>query len=353
MTTSDNESQPPDPAPPGSSADAETISTPTPDSPTATEESQPTEATAPAKQNGKRQRWFGIRTDIPTWASVLAGICCIASVALLWWFVTWGEAESRVVGPTQLPSPAETWRGVEDVSDSETQLWLVGNTLVSLRRLVIGFLLAVAVGVPIGVLAGCFPLVRSLVSPLVLFGRNVPIAALIPLMYALVGTGEGQKYAFIFVACLAFIVADTIDAISEVAQRYIDTAMTLGASRFQIVMKVLVPLAMPMVFNSLRVMFGLAFGYIMLVESIHDAGEIGGLGSMVNTAQRQGLRHIPIIVILTIPFVAWLIDQCLFVFQCWVFRWKYAEEAERSWSYRLAKQVVKIFWNPARKQAAA
>ena len=321
--------------------------------PPAAESAGPDPVAVPVGQTsvGTRAKWLGIRTEIPAWAAILAGTLCLASVAGLWFVVTWGEAESRIIGPTQMPSIAETWEGVSDVTDPKSSQWLIGNTLVSLRRLSIGFLLAVVVGVPIGVLAGCFPLIRSLVSPLVLFGRNVPIAALIPLMYALVGTGETQKITFIFVACLAFIVADTITAISEVAQRYVDTAMTLGASRFQIVLKVLVPLAMPMVFSSLRVLFGLAFGYIMLVESVVDGQGAGGLGALVNSAHRIGQRHIPIIVILTIPFVAWLIDQCLFVVQCWVFRWKYAEEANRSWSYRLACAVLKVFWNPNNKAA--
>ena len=54
-------------------------------------------------------------------------------------------------------------------------------------------------------------------------------------------------------------------------------------------MKVLVPLAMPSVFNSLRLLFGLAFGYIMLAEVVKFGGESGGLGDIINTSQRRGL----------------------------------------------------------------
>ena len=83
---------------------------------------------------------------------------------------------------------------------------------------------------------------------------------------------------FIFIACVAFVVIDTATAIADVSDRYVDTAYTLGASRRQIVIKVLVPLAMPSIFNSLRLLFGLAFGYIMLAEVIKTAGGEGGLG---------------------------------------------------------------------------
>ena len=99
-------------------------------------------------------------------------------------------------------------------------------------------------------------------------GRNIPVAAVIPLTFSLFGIGELQKIMFIFIACVAFIVMDTATAIADVSDRYVDTAYTLGASRRQIVMKVLVPLAMPSIFNSLRLLFGLAFGYIMLAEVI-------------------------------------------------------------------------------------
>ena len=142
------------------------------------------------------------------------------------------------------------------------------NTLVSLKRVVLGFGLAALVGIPVGVLCGCFRRVGAFFAPLMVVGRNIPVAAVIPLTLSLFGIGEFQKIMFIFIACVAFIVMDTATAIADVSSRYVDTAYTLGAKRRQIVIKVLVPLAMPSIFNSLRLLFGLAFGYIMLAEVI-------------------------------------------------------------------------------------
>src|SRR5262249_38748229 len=157
-----------------------------------------------------------------------------------------------------LYSPAEVW-------ESFSSLWfdreLTRNTLVTLRRLCLGFGLAALVGIPLGVLAGCFPRFYAFLLPVNIFGRNIPIAALIPLMYGLFGIAETQKVLFIFIACVAFVISDTARGIQEVGNHYVDTAYTLGASRWQVIMKVLVPLAMPGVFNSLRLLFGLAFGY--------------------------------------------------------------------------------------------
>ncbi|APZ96752.1 ABC transporter permease [Fuerstiella marisgermanici] len=289
----------------------------------------------------------GLRKEPPRWLALAAGAFCLFICVILWGFTTSGSGEERLLGHNQLPSIPETWERLPEVLDSkspERHIW--DNTAVSLKRVIVGFALAVVIGIPIGVAAGCFPIARNFFAPLVLFGRNIPIAALIPLALALFGTGETQKYMFIFIACVAFIIADTIDAVSEVAQRYVETALTLGASSMQIVFKVLVPLAMPMVFNSLRVLFGLAFGYIMLVEFMHEGDGAGGLGFLLNIARRRSVTEYTMIIILTIPLVAWIIDQLLYVIQCWLFRWKYGKEAERSSAFRLSRWLLRLFWNP-------
>jgi len=336
--TTENEAAPDDPA----------------KSDTQTDIGQPALAASPtANATPPDSGWslFGLREEIPRWLSIVAGLSAIVICALLWYWTTAGAGEERILGHSQLPSIKETAEKFPSVWDSEAperHLW--DNTLKSLTRVIIGFALALAVGIPVGIACGCFPLCRSFFAPLVLFGRNIPIAALIPLLLAMFQTGEVQKYMFIFVACVAFIVADTIDAIADVAQRYVDTALTLGASRMQIVFKVLVPLSMPTVFNSLRVLFGLAFGYIMLVEFMHEGDGAGGLGFLLNIARRRGITEYTVIIILTIPLVAWLIDQMLFVLQCWLFPWKYQKEASNSAMVRVVRRVLGLFWR--RSQAA-
>jgi ABC-type nitrate/sulfonate/bicarbonate transport system permease component len=165
--------------------------------------------------------------------------------------------------------------------------------------------------------------VQAFFLPLTLFGRNIPVAALIPLTFSLFGIGELQKVVFIFIACVAFIVWDTTRAVQEVGSQYIDTAYTLGAGTWQTMGKVLLPLALPSVFNSLRLIFGLAFGYIMLAEVVKFGGEAGGLGDIINTSQRRGPREHVILVLLIIPIVALFIDRLLFTVQAELFPHRY------------------------------
>jgi NitT/TauT family transport system permease protein len=246
----------------------------------------------------------------------------LALVLGVWWFLTRGPHEERIIGYNSLPSPAETFN-----KEQFEDLWfgdaLTRNLFVSLRRVVLGFALAAAVAIPLGVLCGCFPWVNAFFAPVNVFGRNIPIAALIPITFALFGIGETQKVVFIFIAVVAFIMMDTATAIADVSSRYIDTAYTLGASRMQIILKVLVPLAMPRLFNSLRLLFGLAFGYIMLTELVTEGGGIGGLGHIINVAQRRGHRETIVLVLIVIPAVALAIDRLLYMIQKSLFPHQY------------------------------
>ena len=272
---------------------------------------------------------FSLRRPIPQWQAILLGIACLLTCLAIWWFVTLGEAEERIVGPLTLPSPAETF-------GTFSRLWfeqeLTRNIAATLQRVTIGFLLAVMIGVPLGIVAGCFPRVHAFLTPIVMFGRNIPIAALLPLLILVVQTDfifsatEQRKIAFIFVSSVAFILADTARAIGEVSQRYVDTGYTLGASRWQTIKKVLIPLAAPTIFGSCRLMFGIAFGYIMLAESIKEAGGAGGLGYQIQVAQRRGDRETIYLIILIIPLIALAIDQILSWVQRSLFPYQYASD---------------------------
>jgi NitT/TauT family transport system permease protein len=265
--------------------------------------------------------FFNLRGEAPLWQRVLLGLTCVAVCVGVWWYVTRGEREERIVPYYTLPSPGETLRSLPE-------LWkqppdgrdLPLHTYVTLRRLVLGFGLAALVGVPLGVLCGCFPGVNAFFTPLTIFGRNIPVAALIGLLILIFDVGEKQKVMFIFFASVAFVVSDTARAVMDVGNQYVDTAYTLGAGNYQIVLKVLVPLAMPSVFNSLRLLFGLAFGYIMLAEMV---GAKAGLGFLINTSLRRGPREHIYLILMIIPALALAIDRLLFWMQQELFPYRY------------------------------
>jgi NitT/TauT family transport system permease protein len=152
-----------------------------------------------------------------------------------------------------------------------------------------------------------------------MFGRNVPIAALIPLTMVWFGLEEGQKVMFIFLATIPFMFSDAASEVNGIHERYVETGQTLGASSRQIFMKILVPLAMPNIFTKLRHLFGLAFGYIMLAELINTDS---GLGFLLRMSQRRGQTEHIFLILFIITVLAVVIDRTLAWFQRGVFPYR-------------------------------
>jgi NitT/TauT family transport system permease protein len=167
------------------------------------------------------------------------------------------SAETRIISPVLLPSPGEVLGSVPVLFRERD---LIASTIATLKRVLSGFGLAILIGVPLGILAGAYRLFDAITGPLSLFARNIPVAVLIPLTILWFGIDETQKTMFIFIATVPFVFFDAARAVIDVHERYVETAQTLGASSRQIITKVLIALALPDIFSSLRSLFGLAFG---------------------------------------------------------------------------------------------
>ena len=254
-------------------------------------------------------------------AGRLLGVGAIAFCVLVWWLFTSGDTpETRWISPVILPSPGEVLRSLPSLW---TERALVESVLATLQRVISGFALAIAVGVPLGILAGSYRAVDAAFAPIALFGRNIPIAALIPLTILWFGIEETQKTMFIFLATVPFVFGGTVDAVVGVHDRYVESAETLGANQRQVITKVLIALALPNIYNNLRTLFGLAFGYIMLAELINAKY---GLGYLLSTSQRRGLTEHIILILMIIGLLAYAIDRLLLWFQSHLF--PYLQRAE-------------------------
>jgi NitT/TauT family transport system permease protein len=267
-----------------------------------------------------RRSLFALRVSPPRTVRRLLGAGTVGVLLLLWWLVTLGVPEERMISPVILPSPVEVIRSFPSLLYERALLQSIAATL---KRVLIGFGLAVLVGVPLGIIAGAWRAVEASGAPVALFGRNLPVAALIPLTILWFGIDETQKVMFIFVACVPFVYSDVVRAITGIHERYVETAQTLGASAPQIVSKVLVALALPDIYSSLRHLFGMAFGYIMLAELINAQH---GLGYLLMTSQRRGLSEHIILILLIIGTLAYGIDRVLFFFQRGLFPHRPAED---------------------------
>lgn len=253
--------------------------------------------------SGLADHWLQIRREPGKVAKIVLGLIPILLILLLWVGLTSGRAEERVISPLILPSPLEVVRSFHS-------LWfeaeLSRSLLASATRVVLGFAVALCLAFPLGVLMGSFSRIKALFGPLALFGSYLPIPALVPLTMSLFGIDEKQKVMFLALAFFIFLLPLTVKAVDEVDNVYLQTAYTLGASRSQLVRRVLLPIALPQIVTAMRLGFGVGWTYIILAEMV--AAE-RGLGQIIIIAQRRGPREYIYLVLVVIVLVAWLTDR--------------------------------------------
>jgi ABC-type nitrate/sulfonate/bicarbonate transport system permease component len=276
--------------------------------------------TQPVPQREAAPWWQTLRADPPFVMRIGLGALMVGLILLLWWLST--RHSIKFPGPQKVFGSYEQHYGgevkvrhtVSDLADRD----LGENIWATLIRVLKGVGWAALWGVGLGVLASSYRAVAAMVSPVVIFLRSVPMGAMFPLIVVL-ASGETGKVLFIFLAIVGFVFSDTFKAVSAVPQRYVETAETLGASKFQIITKVLFPLALPDILTSLRFQFGLALGYIMLVE-VNDAQK--GVGVMLDVGRRQGRIEENFLLLFIVALLAFLIDFVMREFQRLFFRYR-------------------------------
>ena len=253
-------------------------------------------------------KWFSeIRGQVPPTISVLLGLIPLAILLLGWWLLTHGIPEERVLSPTILPSPAEVIQSLGDLLSSTDQdnRSLLDHIGLSLRRVALGFLLGLAIVLPIGILMGSFGSMRATMSLITTASGYIPFVTLVPLTMLWFGLAENQKVVFLAMAFGIFLLPMVVKAIDAVPDVYLRTAYTLGASRWDVIRRVLVPVALPDIWHSMRLAFGVGWSYLVLAEVVVKNG---GLGDLIDTARRRAMSGRVYLVIVIITLIAWAAD---------------------------------------------
>ena len=149
-------------------------------------------------------------------------------------------------------------------------------------RVVGGFVLAAVVGVPLGIAMGAFKPIEAFFEPFVSFARYLPASAFIPLLILWAGIGEAQKLLVIFIGVFFQIVLMVAVIVGSTRRDLVEAAYTLGASSRGIVRRVLLPSAAPQIAETLRLVLGWAWTYVIVAELI---GASSGIGHMIMDSQ--------------------------------------------------------------------
>jgi NitT/TauT family transport system permease protein len=152
---------------------------------------------------------------------------------------------------------------------------LESDILASLGRVLAGFLIGIALAIPVGFLMGWYPIARGLLEPWVQFFRAVPPLAVIPLTIVLLGIGETSKIFVIFLAAFLSCVISTFQGVVSVDKTLINAARVLGATDRTIFVRVVVPASTPFILVGMRVGLGSAWATLVAAELIAAQSGLG------------------------------------------------------------------------------
>jgi NitT/TauT family transport system permease protein len=225
---------------------------------------QPAPARQVALSEGRRParvRWFELRQEIPRWAQQGLALSGFLTIFAAWAWVS----HQSFVNPVFVPTPERVWDSVQSVV-RESYFWT--DVRVSLLRVTAGFLLSAAIAVPVGILLGAFKPLESFFQPVNEFIRYVPVPALVPLVMLCFGIGETAKIVLIFIGTFFQLVLMVADEIRRVGFELLQVSYTLGATRREVLLRVIWPAAKPGIFDALRLCNGWAWTYLIVAELI-------------------------------------------------------------------------------------
>ena len=233
-------------------------------------------------------------------------------LGLAWWTATALE----LVRPIFLPAPASVVAQLVKLSQDGT---LLSDLASSLYRIGIGFILASALAIPIGVLIGSFATWEAAIEPLVDFVRYMPVVAFVPLSILWVGTGDGQKFLIIFIGTFFQQVLMVMDNVKRVPDDVIGLGRTLGLSDLNILNRIVVPSAAPDIWDTLRISLGWAWTWLVLAELV---AATSGLGYRITVSQRYFQTNTIIGYILLLGFLGLVTDQVMKAGEALLFRYR-------------------------------
>ncbi|WP_173087796.1 ABC transporter permease [Devosia sp. 1635] len=228
------------------------------------------------RKSRSRAGLLRLRQSIPDGVFNVAGFVVPVALVLVWWAVT----ALGLVKPLFLPSPyailEEAWRQIS------TGI-LLQDASVSVYRILAGWLSAALLAIPIGILMGNFRLFEGALEPLISTIRYMPVVALIPLTILWAGIGDEQKILILFLGTFFQMALMVMDNVKTIDINLIRAGQTLGFSNTEILWRIILPAALPAIWDTCRITIGWTWTYLVVAELV--AAQTG-LGRRIMDAQR-------------------------------------------------------------------
>lgn len=263
----------------------------------------------------------GLHAEPPRWLNVALALAPF--ILLLAIYLT--AAEIRHQDNSQdklLPTLGKIALAVEKVAlapdprSGEILLWQ--DTAASLKRLVLGVSVAALIGFFLGLNMGLLPGIRGLSLTFLTFIANIPPLAILPILFITFGVDQLGKVMLIILGTFPLIARDIYLETSKIPTNVVVKALTLGASQFGVIYRVVMPQILPRLIDTVRLVLGAAWLFLIASEAIASQD---GLGYRIFLVRRYLSMDIIIVYVLWITMLAYAFDIFLRFVVSWLFPW--------------------------------
>jgi NitT/TauT family transport system permease protein len=234
------------------------------------------------------------------WERFFWPIVALALLLALWHYsVIWS-------GTKIFPSPLDVKKGIAELIRKKV-LW--HDILDSLRRVALGFGIAAAVGIPLGLILGWYPAVNQVVNPVFQILRPISPIAWIPLAIIFFGVGDHAATSLIFLGAFFPIVVACINGVSNVPLVFRQAGRNFGLNAAQLLRHVVFPAALPQILVGLRIALGIAWLVVVAAEMV---AVDSGLGYLVIDSRNSGKRYdLVVAAMLIIGLIGLILDTLI------------------------------------------
>ena len=236
------------------------------------------------------------------WVSVMT----LAGALFLWFAAT---SLTGWINPVVFPTPSETWTSLVQIATTGYADGRLDQHIVqSIKLVLLGFVTAAIVGMPLGLWMGRSRYAEAFFNPVFTLIRPIPPLAWIPLAIVWLGLGDAAKVMVIWMAAVVPVVINSFAGVRSIQPQLIEAAEMLGVQRGRFVWEVMIPGALPMIFTGLRLSLQSAWTTLVAGELI---GAVRGLGHVLTQGSLDIFPSMILVAMLAVAFCGWLMTWAL------------------------------------------
>lgn len=259
-----------------------------------------------------KMRHFGAGEGSTLPISIISGAVILAAWSIV--------AELRLVPHLFLPTPVEVANAAVSIfQDGYANATLFEHVEASLLRIFSAAAIAIALGIPIGLFMGLNKWAKGVFDTPIEFYWPLPPLAYLPLMIIWLGIGETSKIALLALAMFAPIVLSAQAGVRSVSQERVNAALSLGATRFQLMREIVLPSALPEILTGVRISLGVGWGTLVAAELI---AATRGIGYLIMSASHFLATDVVFVGIGIIAACAFAFSFAMRLLEAWLVPWK-------------------------------